>query len=598
MRILPFLAGCLLVAGSVASSEESLETAKQNFFFPVKQYAEITPDQESNTRFQGRMRKSLLNAFEQSLRKDPAVLHATMREPLDGLQLAQGQPTTTLATPAFGETDVDEVEVTFNWEAVPDAEEYVVNLYQGTDNSGTLVEGPVTIAGLSHVSSDLNPNEAYTLEIVAQASGFTNSESASAQAQTGKLSLQAPQASDFQTSVTTDTITISWTNEVPEYLQAYLTGVDPTARHGNFFYSFNLIFDGDVLRSDVYKMVPGDSPGDAVVVFEDLQPETNYEVQIESTVTKGIAAEPSTQFFTEGERLSTAETTQSLPQLDTPLFMEPDVSGVELTFRWEAVPDAEEYVLNLYQGSDTSGTLVEGSSTTTNTSYVSSGLNLNPDETYTLEIMVRANGFIDSASASAQAQTGKLSLQAPQASDFQTSVTTDTITISWTNEVPEYLQVYLTGTDQIARHGNFFYSFNLILDGDVLRSDVYKMVPGDSPGDAEIVFEDLQAETNYEVQIESTVTKGVAAEPSTQFFTKGERLSIPETTQSLPQLATPVFMETDINGVELTFRWGTVPDAEEYVVNLYEGTDTSGEPLVGPITTAETTYVADGLYPM
>ena len=201
--------------------------------------------------------------------------------------------------------------------------------------------------------------------------------------------------------------------------------------------------------------------------------------------------------------------------------------------------------------------------------------------------MARASGYRDSESALVQGTNRRLlSLLMPQESDFETSVTADSITISWPDEVPEYIRAYLTGEEQIARHGNFFYSFNLILEGEELESNVYEMVPGD----AEIMFEGLQAETDYEVQIESTVRKG---EERSEFFIPGEeQLSIAVMTEALPQLSAPTTIDLVATETEIIVSWSS---AEAGEATIYQITYTlDGEQTV-EVDVSEEMYRITGL---
>lgn len=347
-----------------------------------------------------------LAAFEQSLDNNASapVFTEKIESVLSGLQLAQMSK---LATPRFMAPVVDQTTVTFSWNEV-DARTsvtYSINIYRGTETTEpNRVLGPSTVTETYFRVADdqLEPEETYTITVVASAAGHDDSEVGRSSVETELIQLPKPSEGDFRTTATTNSITVTWNDVVPASVRVYFTG-DRATRNGQFGYIFGLNDD------------PGHPtrfiPGEAMHTFENLDPDTEHEVRIASTFGKGLLSSNNLEVnfsdigFNSQNTLMLAVRTAALPTLPRPTttfaITLGDTTTAQLTWETPEMSDAITYQISL-DGE------IQAEVAVTSESYILTGIAR--EAQHCLRIVARAGpNFLDSPPRPFTLKNGMLS---------------------------------------------------------------------------------------------------------------------------------------------------------------------------------------------
>ncbi|MGU9978057.1 MAG: fibronectin type III domain-containing protein, partial [Candidatus Oxydemutatoraceae bacterium WSBS_2016_MAG_OTU14] len=130
-----------------------------------------------------------------------------------------------LATVELGEASATTNSLSLSWTAVTDATTYTVNLYPG-DGTSASVESSMVVTATMHTFTDLVFGSPYTLEVIAKADGYRDSDSATREAATLKRQLLAPRDAEIDITVTAESITVSW-NNLPSEVENYVINIIP-----------------------------------------------------------------------------------------------------------------------------------------------------------------------------------------------------------------------------------------------------------------------------------------------------------------------------------------------------------------------------------
>ncbi|MGU9977594.1 MAG: fibronectin type III domain-containing protein, partial [Candidatus Oxydemutatoraceae bacterium WSBS_2016_MAG_OTU14] len=212
------------------------------------------------------------------------------------------------------------------------------------------------VTATRHTFRNLDFGSSYTLEVIAMGSAenYRNSVASTTLAMTARRPLPTPQG--IALAVTLNSLTVSWSAppaEVEEYVISIMPGTE-----------------------EARTVTVSDSTS---TLFEGLSANQMYDV---SVVSSGDATR-----YTASAAYTESITTEPLPQLTTPI---PSVIATanSLVVEWNAVPNAEMYMVNLYNGSNTNAEQTK----TVNTTSVTFD-ELEPGTAYRVEVIAQASGY-------------------------------------------------------------------------------------------------------------------------------------------------------------------------------------------------------------
>lgn len=266
-----------------------------------------------------------------------------------------------LATPTGVSAEADsETTITVTWDAVDDAEDYLVEYrVAGSDDWSTIEAVEDTEATIE----DLEPATEYEIRVTARADGFADSEPSDVV--TATTDEPPPDQLDTPTGVAAvadgpDAIDIEW------------DAVDDAETY---------VVEYRVAGSDAWSS--SDGIEDTSTTVTDLEPDTEYELRVIAQADGFADSDPSA--------IVTA-TTEELPQLDTPTGLDTQGAGAtNIDIIWSSVTDAEEYTVRWSLEGEGEWTESDPVSAT---EYDITGLE---EETeYDIQVRASAAGFTDS----------------------------------------------------------------------------------------------------------------------------------------------------------------------------------------------------------
>ncbi|MGU9977761.1 MAG: fibronectin type III domain-containing protein [Candidatus Oxydemutatoraceae bacterium WSBS_2016_MAG_OTU14] len=451
-----------------------------------------------------------------------------------------------LATPMIANVILSGGSITANWSSAgrDNVERYRINLYLGSGTSGAPERtGEIIVVTTGHVFTfqSLLPSTEYTVELIAQAAGFRDSEPDTETVTAGKLQLSAPEVTAAFVArrsgpLTLSNIRIAWSFD------------ENASSYGLNFYDAN-----ENLSSFVQGLAPA-----AEYVREDV-----LFLEFLTVGVTAIAKDPATHLNSEEVRVPV------LPPKLLSEFFTVTKSTSSLSLAWDSSFDASSpngvyfydavfidrlgssaSSLLLISIEDPQGSEIIGTAEVSTDADVYSTDGLDEATNYVLKTVHRVTLGDDSRDSEALEIPFRTLTVLPEPTESQISwIAGETIlTVSWDN----------------VETGVTAYELSLAREGTPIGTpkEVNALVAGST------TFTDLNAETTYTL---SVVAKGDARlyAPSPQY-----RVSV--IIVPLPQLATPVIDE-DIVGGTIVFGYEVVENAEKYIFKLYLGDDTIGE---------------------
>ena len=241
-----------------------------------------------------------------------------------------------LAMPALS-VRVDETTLTVSWGEISNAVAYQINLYLGTDREAQPVISNTVELEEGEVSVDLAgllPAETYTVEVIAFAaensSQYEDSEASVLQTATEKLTLPTPTDTEIEVSVADNTITVEVVDLPSAYSDFYPEGI--------LGYRVSLELKSTLVGDEITLLFP--EGGEVMQVFENLEPETDYEVIV-------VASSPTENLFNDSTTARFSITTDEFPELIAPMLTISDIDVNSAMVSWGVIVDATTYTINV-----------------------------------------------------------------------------------------------------------------------------------------------------------------------------------------------------------------------------------------------------------
>ncbi|MGU9977483.1 MAG: fibronectin type III domain-containing protein, partial [Candidatus Oxydemutatoraceae bacterium WSBS_2016_MAG_OTU14] len=139
-------------------------------------------------------------------------------------QTTRTLPITQLDKPSVSGLSATARSITLNWLATENAKSYAVKLHRASDMSVNRQQA--STVGTSYTFEELDPGVAYALTVQAQAKNYTASELAMISGSTLQSRLPAPLEEQIDLTATSNSLTMSWRNTLPE-VNAYRIDINP-----------------------------------------------------------------------------------------------------------------------------------------------------------------------------------------------------------------------------------------------------------------------------------------------------------------------------------------------------------------------------------
>ncbi len=241
-----------------------------------------------------------------------------------------------LDTPMISVIGTNGVTPVVIWMRSANVENYTLRLYLGDDTSGQVLrrrEFPsITAQTYSPVLLPLEPLTQYTVELIAQATGYRNSNPATSLYMSGKGIINAPTESELVITPSTDNITVTFEDTQP--------GVN------GYALSIRKRFGDMGIAQSMQNFTISDSP----IAFTDLLPDRAYTLMALPTF-------ESERYEYSGGTVSldfmTADLLLSNPENVTASFVARRLGSLTLSdirIAWEPVENAQSYLINSYEG--------------------------------------------------------------------------------------------------------------------------------------------------------------------------------------------------------------------------------------------------------
>ncbi|MGU9977721.1 MAG: fibronectin type III domain-containing protein, partial [Candidatus Oxydemutatoraceae bacterium WSBS_2016_MAG_OTU14] len=443
--------------------------------------------------------------------------------------------------------------ITVSWDAVPNAETYLLSLYRN-EEPRELVESEKT-SQLTYNFTGLIQFTEYTVEVIAQSETYPDSEPAEVIATTLR---QHPAPTPDQISITAagDNITVSW------------DGLAVGSRNGVSTYSISILLTSTVGETNyVVENMAFSALQDGSPVFGNLTQDTSYTVTV---IAEGDGDSSPLYSFT-------LETTRQLGTPQVTAVTEDRRRAIKVS--WDRVPNAQSYRVRVSRNPDN---LLRGDVTVlapmTTHRFTS---NLNSGHHHTVTVTAIADTYDDSVVTSVIASPRKLSSES-----FTLDTTTNSLGLRWSIEFPT--NAFPLGTDVFMKAIRADLFFTIEDPNGNLVVDELKVSTKDSTRE----FLNLDEDTNYQLRIVLGATSSRSNDDS---VVKGEALSIPFKTRA--REISPIPTENQIrwtaSETEITVRWeNTAAGVTTYDLTLLgEGSSIPTGIEVDARTPGSTTFI-------
>ena len=309
---------------------------------------------------------------------------------------------------SFRQTGKTDTSVTVEWYDAAYAEEY--HIWVSPSDINFRVPGSQTSATIS----GLTPNTDYNVRICTENTHYGASEYTSITATTDYATLATP--SNIKTTVGSDSITLTW---------------DSVGVEGCWYWIYYKV-DGGNEQSYT-------TTSETSYTITGLKPNTTYALQLNADANA----------YHESAKVEwTAKTEKGT--LATPTNVSADsITSSSFVLSWDAVPNAEEYIVTKPDGSTVR---------VTDTTYTVENLNANTEYSCSIKAVTSSEDYNDSENAKFTATTDKATLATPELS---AESTTTSVTVSW-NAVPNATGYVLVNerTGETANITGSSYTFN------------------------------------------------------------------------------------------------------------------------------------------
>ncbi|MGU9977197.1 MAG: fibronectin type III domain-containing protein, partial [Candidatus Oxydemutatoraceae bacterium WSBS_2016_MAG_OTU14] len=405
------------------------------------------------------------------------------------------------------------VDLVARWRPIDSANSYVVSLYSG-DGEGKRIGEPALVTGTSHTLKGLSAVTEYTLGVTAQGEGFADSAQAVAMTMTGWMVLPTPTGKEINLSATTNRVTVNWSrSDVSQGLQTYFISIMPdTARVGQ-----------KVVEASANEYV-----------FINLLPDTDYLVSV-------VSSKDETGLVESEAYREPIKTRQRL-KLQTPILDVLEVIDDRITLSWDQIAGATAYEVKLYRGRDMTRPLQQAVVAETTHTFDM----LDPATGYTIRVQAQAGGYRPSDFAITSRGTPKRKLSPPTEQDFDLTIASDRVTISW-RSTPSGASTYRLSIEE----------------GGTIEMGAISAQAG------QFTFTGLKPRTLYRVsvRVSGDLERYIESEQYTFSFRTSNSERLPAPTQF-----------TAVTGnrrSQVRAELSSVPNAERYILRLYEGANST-----------------------
>ncbi|MGU9977612.1 MAG: fibronectin type III domain-containing protein, partial [Candidatus Oxydemutatoraceae bacterium WSBS_2016_MAG_OTU14] len=448
-------------------------------------------------------------------------------------------------TPVASETGI-----TWQWQSVPEAEEYSVQVFQVNPSDSREVflelaivaDNPDSLGNIVYQTLEtLNSGISYTIHIIARDTDnlYPNSGEATSTHQAGTNTLTGVGVPEnIRVAVEHNEMTVSWEASTTGREQAYL---------------LNLYLGGNVMSIPLKSDRLGSN--DFQHTFTGLLPDTQYTIRL-------IGLGDKVSFNNSPPAIQTASTL--LPPLQDFVLEENDARRVIIS--WSAFATATGYQYRVY---------AMGSTTPAFSAVAGEELGLRVEiDTRTLlsAVAYRLDVFAagDESEIISQIGTFQFNSALPTPAFNTDAISNDEITISWNHATgaTEYRVDLYQGEDDIS--GSFLRNQDPFFD---MNTNAQILIV--SPLDAGITY------SFYITALDDTGT-----------YPDSERFKLTLTTSlegALPRADIPMITRVSPGPFQISLVWNQANNANEYEVNLYEGGVAFGSPFANVILLAEET---------
>ncbi|MGU9977331.1 MAG: fibronectin type III domain-containing protein, partial [Candidatus Oxydemutatoraceae bacterium WSBS_2016_MAG_OTU14] len=426
--------------------------------------------------------------------------------------------------------------ITASWSSIDSTTTYQVSLYLG-EGEGERVGEKITTTDTMYAFSQLSSGTIYTIGIVAQSEGSTDSAEAFSTAMTEKFVLPSPTSQEITLLATANSVTVSWSDSA----------------NGANIYLLNIASDTESIGPQAVDTSANKH------VFTKLSADTTYTVSV-------VSSRDETGYI-KSPAYSETVITKPLLQLNAPVLNPPNAVGVSIMLSWSELALATTYEVNLYRGSNTEGEPLQSDNVlgTTHTFDM-----LDPITSYTLEVIAQAKNYRNSDPVTTLAMTLRQPLQAPSAQDLEATATTNSITITVRNALPA-VEEY-------------------VLDISPVNSNQATQKLNASLGSQTILTE-LEPATTYTLTV-------ISSADSTS-YTNSVAYTTMIRTNYLGVLSTTTLTAfTENRRTNIRLGWRSVANAQTFRVKLYEGAnnmDKEAPHVFERIVSASTLLIDEGV---
>lgn len=404
-------------------------------------------------------------------------------------------------------------DVTVSWIEVANAERYWVQLWHDNDGSrGEFIKGfdpdGETSATLDHV---LEPGS-YRIVVLAIAEGYENGQSVDAGfTVTGELAAPPILTLDAEKHVYGSKITYTITAEGAEAIRLRYYGIGDDGDSWNQSFAF-------------------DADGTTTVYERDIHTAGSFSA-VASVKINGMWSAWSDPVPFE---------VRYLGELTAPVIDMKDsyAAGEEITISWNAVENAEDYDVDLYDGAgDYLRSFYPGTGTTVTISEV-----LEAGD-YQVQVCARTEGYKQSQSTASFRVTGELAAPPVLSLDAETYVASSEITYTITTENAELIRLFVSGTT----------------DEGYRYSDTYEFLPDGTT---------TTEKKNFSNAGSFSAVASVKVNGAWSAWSEPVSFEV----RYLGELTVPVLSMRDsyAAGAEIEISWSAVENAESYGVSLHD----------------------------
>ena len=413
---------------------------------------------------------------------------------------------------------VDETTLTLSWAEIDNATTYEVNLYLGEGTEGELVDSNNLGSEVSVDFTGLFPATTYTVEVTAlaeQNSGYADSEASVLETATEKLTLPTPTDAEIWVSVIDNTIRVEVTGLPSAYSDLYPAGI--------LNYRVSLELENARVGDDLTLVFP--EGGEVVQVFENLEPETEYEVVVVASSLENGGED----LFNDSVAARFSITTGGFVQLQAPIINIENINATGATIEWLEVENAMTYTVSVL---DTDGNQV-GDDFVLGTAVGSQELTgLMAVTEYVVRVVASAPRY---RSRETTQSFTTLQQQLPVPRGISVSPDARSATVSWTANM-QGATTYLLSIAELEEQAQ-----------EVLAET-----------EGSFSFEDLAPDTTYSLSVVAEAEGMRASEPYTQSFTTLQEQLLVEN------------LEATAVEAQVMVSWTADERASEYVVTVYE----------------------------